>query len=673
MPSLYRVLCILAASAAMPLAAAAPLPPADLVIRHARIYTADAAHSMAQALAVRDGRILFVGADRSAAAYIGPHTQLRDAGGRLVLPGLIGAHLHPAGIVDLDVCDLRSKPHSLRKLTAFVRGCIDRYHVPADQWVNVRLWNYTDGNQPDAQHPTLRAALDLASITHPIQLMGNDGHHGAFNSVALARATNAAGRVVGFSKATLSSDFEAMRKLIGVDTRGEPNGTANEEATTALGAPDLISVDFEEVMRAPGRVTRRLNSAGITGILDADVPPARLAMYDALYARGELTVRASLAQFYDPDAQRTADGRPDWDAMLAMATATRAKYAGHPLIRAGVVKLYADGVIEGNPYAIPPTLPESAALRPYLQPIFATGADGRLAVTGYVDADGTPCRAVLASPSDYQGAAAAGEFLRAHGFHPAQCATSSGQLQHERAVILEFARRFHMAGFELHIHAISDAAVRAAVDAIEGARAADGISAQHDAIAHAQLVHPDDVTRIGRDRLYLAMTYSWIYADAAYDINVVPFYDRVRGGSLAALHPADGYYERNAYPVRSLRDAGAILVAGSDAPVDTRDPQPFVNMASAVTRAAKGLAPLNPAERIGLRDVLDAYTIRGAEYLHLASDAGSLEVGKSADFVLVDRDILALADAGRVREIARARVLGTWFRGKQVYSSPGRR
>ncbi len=669
MRSLSKVLLALLVAGSVATAAVAAPVNAELVVRHARIYTADAAHSTAQALAVRDGKIVFVGSDADSAAYVGPHTTIRNAGGRRILPGLVDAHLHPAGIVDLDVCDLNSKPHSLRQITEFVRACIVRYRVPAGQWVNVQLWNYTDGNQPDATHPTLRAALDLASTTHPVQLMGNDGHHGAFNSLALARAKNSSGRVVGFSKATLASDFVAMSKLIGVDAGGEPNGTANEEASTALGGPDMIAVDFDEVMRDPGRVTRRLNSVGITTILDADVAPSRVAMYDSLYASGELTIRASLAQFYDPDAQRAENGQPDWERMLASAREIRAKYASHPLLRAGMVKLYADGVLEGNPYAVPPTLPESAALRPYLQPIFALQGNGRMAVTGYVDTGSALCGQVRAHPADYDGAAAAGVFLKEHGYHPAQCAVSVGQLQHDPAVILEFARRFHLAGFELHIHAISDAAVRVAVDAIEGARAADGISSQHDALAHLQLVHPDDVVRIGRDRLYLAMTYSWIYTDVAYDMNVVPFYDRVTGGSQAALHPADGYYERNAYPVKSLRDAGGILVAGSDAPVDTRDPRPFVNMAAAVTRSSKHSPPLNRAEQIPFQDVLDAYTIRGAEYLHWDGDTGSIEVGKSADFVLLDRDVVALAATGKAADIAATKVLGTWFMGRQVYGS----
>lgn len=650
----------------LPLAAGAR-PTADLVITDARIYTADAAHSTAEALAIRADKVVFVGSNAEAKQWIGPKTKLRRLGGRLVLPGLYDSHIHPVGIVDLDVCDLKSQAKSLQAMTEFVRGCIARYKVPATAWVSVRQWNFSNGNEPDAAHPTLRAALDLASSRQPIQLIGNDGHHSAFNSVALARAKNAAGRAVGFSQATLAGDLKAYRRLVGVDEGGEPNGTANDESRASMGAPSILDVDFAEVMKAPERVTARLNSVGITGILDAVVPPESLPLYDALEKRHKLSVRATLAQFYDPDLIRTPAGQPDWDRMVSTATAIRAKYANDPLLRADIVKLFADGVLEGNPYAVPPTLPEVAALKPYLQPIFQAGKDGHLSVAGYVDPATPVCVEVRAQQAKYESAAAAKAFLKEHGYHPGQCLISSGQLQHEREVILEFAKRFHLAGFGVHIHAIGDLPIRTAVDAIEAARAADGVSTTHDALAHIQLVNPDDVARIGRDKLYLAFTYSWAFADPEYDLSVVPFLDHVHGGDDAALHPADGYYEQNAYPVRALRDAGATLIAGSDAPVNTRDPQPFVNMAMAVTRRLPGRPALNAGQSVTIRDVIDAYTINGARYLGRDAVAGSIEAGKSADFVVLDRNILALADGGKADDIAKTRVLETWFRGKAVY------
>jgi predicted amidohydrolase YtcJ len=456
---------------------------------------------------------------------------------------------------------------------------------------------------------------------------------------------------------------------VGVDAAGEPNGTVNEQARALMAVPALLDVDFVEVMKDPARVPQRLNSVGITGILDPAVRPRMYQLYDALDQSKKLTVRVNLAQFYDPDVIKDKSGQPDWDGMVSTAKTIRAKYAGNPLINANYVKLFADGVLEGNPFAVPPTPPEVAAIRPYLQPIFGKGKDGKLAVTGYVDTAAAYCVAARAHREQYESAAAVDKFIREHGHHPAQCTVPVGELQHTRPVIMEFVKRFHLAGFNVHIHAIGDLPIRTAVDAIEAARQADGNSSTHDALAHIQLVHPDDAARIGRDHLYLAFTYSWAFADPEYDLSVVPYFDRVLGGDEASLHPKNGYYEKNAYPVKSLQAAGAILIAGSDAPVNTRDPQPFVNMALAVTRRLPGhpLA-LNSDESVPLRDVLDAYTRHGAVYLGLDKETGSIEAGKSADFIVVDQDILSLADAGQAEKVAATKVLKTYFKGEQVYS-----
>jgi predicted amidohydrolase YtcJ len=645
--------------------AQAAAQPAQLVITDATIYTADASHQLAQALAVGGGRVLFVGSNAAVAAFIGPHTEVRHLAGALVLPGLVDSHVHPLDIVDLDVCDLADRPRSLRELSEFVRGCVEHYQPAPGTWLNVHEWNYTDGNQPDAANPTLRAALDHASTTVLIQLLGDDGHHSAFNSAALAAARNAAGRTVGLSQATLAKDFAAYAKLIGVDAHGEPNGAVNEDARAALNQNTVMYNDLAEVIKVPARITERLNSVGITAMLDAMASPEGLPVYDKLLALGKLTVRTTLAQFYDPELFRRADGSVDYDAMVSKAVAVRAKYAHNPLLRADTVKLFADGVLEGNPFAVPPTLPDAASLKPFLQPIFGTDASGRVTVEGYVDTASPLCAAVRAHPQAYEAA----QFVREHGFHPAQCAISSGQLQHERSVILEFVRRFHLAGFNLHIHAIGDSAVRTAVDALEAARAADGVRTTRDGIAHVQLATSADIQRIGRDHLYVAFTYAWMVVDPDYDLTVIPFFQHVRGNSYQALHLPGSYYEAHVYPVKSIQRAGGILVAGSDAPVETRDPRPFVNMARAVTRRLPGEPSLNAAQQVSLQDVLDAYTINGARFLGREREAGSLEAGKSADFIVVDQDIFKLAAHGQADRIAATRVRETWFMGRQVYVS----
>lgn len=661
---------VLALAFSLAFAAEAAPAPADLVLQNARIYTADAHRGMAETLAVKDGKLVYVGPAAGAKAYVGPKTRLEDAQGRLVLPGLVDAHIHPTGIADLDVCSFESKPYSLEAMAPFIQACIQRYGIKPGEWVSVQQWNFSAGNEPSALAPNLRAALDRAAPNNPVALLGNDGHHGAFNSLALSKAKTEKGETVGYSKATIARYFKDFRKLIGVDAAGEPNGTVNEDAREVLGAPDMLVVNFMLLMKAPERVPDRLASVGITAAQDAYVVPAMQVFYDTLAQQGKLTFRVNLMQLYDPEDFRRPDGSIDYDRLLTGAKAMRAKYAGSDLIRAEAIKIFADGVLEGNPYAVPPTLPESPSLKPYLQPIFGPGADGKLTVKGYVDTGSSLCQDVRAHPERYDSAAEVAAFMKANGYHPDQCDISSGKLQHDRQVILDYAKAAHLAGFTLHIHAIGDAAVKTAVDAIEGARAADGNAKTPDTLAHLQVVAPQDIQRIGKDHLYLAYTYSWATADPEYDLTVVPFFEHVSGNSYADYHKPDSYYEKAFYPAKSTQGAGAVLAAGSDAPVNTRDPQPFVNMEIGVTRALPGLPPATPTERLPLRDLIDAYTRHGAEAMGRAREFGSLEVGKSADFILLDQDILALADGGKAGEIGKTKVLQTWFKGVKVYTAP---
>ena len=658
---------LLAACPCLPGQAAAA-EPADLVVRDAKIYTVDQSRSIAQALAVKDGRLVFVGTAADAQAWVGPKTRVESAGGRLVLPGLIDAHIHPLDIADLDVCTLDDRVVTLAELTRFVSQCLVRYKTPAGAQLTVYQWNYAVGNQPDPQHRTLRAALDAASTTHRIHLLGDDGHHSAFNSLALAQAKDRTGKVVGLSKATLANEFAAARATVGVDENGEPNGAVNEDARYFIVSRDsMLYLALDDVMKVPERITQRLSSSGITAVLDAMASPEGMPVYDKLLADGHLTARVTLAQFFNPTENLTADGKVDYEAMLARANQIRAKYAHSPLIRADVVKLFADGGIEGNPFAVPPTLPNGALLKPFLQPIFGIDPTGRAMVTGYVDTATPLCVDVREHADKYTTAQQIGDFMKVHGYHPGQCTISSGKLQNEREVILEYARRMHLAGFSLHIHTIGDRAARTAIDAIEAARAADGNSSTRDALAHLQLADPADVARIGRDHIFVAFTYAWMTTEPDYDLMVIPFLQPVHGNSSAALHPAGSFYESNAYPARAVKAAGGILTAGSDAPVDTRDPRPFVNMAIAVTRRVPLQPALGPQQSITLPEVIEAYTRGGAQMLNIDKDAGSIEVGKSADFIVLDRDILAIAAGGHPESVAEAHVVSTWFQGKEVY------
>ena len=398
------------------------MAPADLVLRNAKIYTVDKDRRVAQALAVKEDRLVFVGTDSDAQAWIGPKTRVESAGGKLVLPGLVDAHIHPLDIADLDVCTLDDRVVTLAELSRFVSQCLARYKTAPGALLTVYQWNYAAGNQPDPKHRTLRAALDAASTAQRIQLLGDDGHHSAFNSLALAQTKDRTGKVVGLSKATLASELVSLRDLVGVDENGEPNGAVNEDARNFVSRESELYLALEDVLKVPERITQRLSSSGITAVLDAMASPEGMPVYDKLVADGKLTARVRLAQFFNPSDNLTADGKVDYDAILAKANQIRAKYANSPLIRADVIKIFADGGIEGNPFAVPPTLPNGALLKPLLQPIFGIDPSGMATVTGYVDTAAALCVDVREHPDKYAGAQQIGDFMKVHGYHPRQWA-----------------------------------------------------------------------------------------------------------------------------------------------------------------------------------------------------------------------------------------------------------
>jgi len=209
-------------------------------------------------------------------------------------------------------------------------------------------------------------------------------------------------------------------------------------------------------------------------------------------------------------------------------------------------------------------------------------------------------------------------------------------------------------GFQPHFHAIGERAVRESLDAVEAARQANGMTDTRPHIAHIQVIHPDDVPRF-RDLAVVANAQPyWACHDGQMDNLTVPFLGPERSGWQ--------------YAFRSLRAAGATLAMGSDWSVSTANP--LLEMEVAVTRVSdlsRGeQPPFLPDERIELIDALAAFTAGTAWVNHLERELGSLEVGKTGDFVVLDRDLFDRS-AGAIGE---ARVVGTFIDGAPVFEDP---
>ena len=641
-------------------------PKAERVFINGAIYTADKDQRTVSAMAVSGDRILFVGDDEAAAGWVGEHTAVTDLQGRRVLPGLHDAHVHPAGVIEVEDCNLDNRPVDLAELSDFVSACLERLAVPDGDWLLVKQWNFAANNKPVGELKTLRQALDRASAKHPILLGGSDGHHNATNSSGLALATTQSGERLGLSAATLAGPFAELAPYVGLDAQGEPNGEVHEDVPKLLGAGHAILGNVSELVSEAGQIPLRFNSLGITSILDAAFDANTASLYDSLVDQGVLSLRVALAQYYDPNAYRNPDGVVDVDAIMTQARATREKYSAVENVKADKLKYFVDGVIEGNPLSTPPTLPNAAQLADYYQPIFGLDEQGEIVLKGYVDPQSETCKAIAARGVDKLSRPEIADFTAAQGYHPSQCLRSNGVMFQSADTTLRFLQAAVASDLGVHFHAIGDRAVRTAIDAIAAVTLGKPRTNRH-SIAHAQLVNPDDVQRLGALRIPVAFTYAWAVRDYYYDATVIPFIDRI--GSLADMYDPENYYVRQAYPARSILRAGGVLAAGSDAPVDTADPRPFHNIEKAVSRD-EGEGPMNAEEGIGILDAIDAYTINGARLMQQADITGSLEAGKKADFIVLDQDIVALANEGKLSEVSQTNVLQTWFDGVVVYQQP---
>ena len=636
---------------------------ADKVFIGGTIYTADGSQSVVSAMAIGGDQILALGTDSSVAALIGKQTEVIDLQGKMIIPGLHDVHIHLPGIVETDSCDLASTPYSLEDLVPRLKPCLDG--LEAGEWLSVDQWSYTSGNEPSEAMPTVRAALDAVSTRHPIMLLGNDGHHGAVNSYALSLATDKYGNQVGLSAATLAKEFSDYSATVGVDANGEPNGALNEDARKLVNIPNLWGYPAIE-KQLVSRIGDKLAANGITSVLDAALTSKDIVGFARAAKDTPLTYRMSAAFYADfEDYRPDPDAAIDIDAVVADIQQLQAAHQGIANFKLDTAKIFIDGVTEGNPYAQPPTLPNAASLNNYLQPVFGRDAKtGAIAVQSYVDTDSAACALgrTLSSAADKQA------FYQEHGFLAAQCIQSNGVLEKEPEFLHDYTLALFAAGINVHSHAIGDRAVRFALDAFEAARKASPDSSANLSMAHAQFIDPGDIGRFAELDVYPTFTYGWIEPDVGYLMTVSPFLDHIK--SVEELFDPDDYGFRNSYPAGSIAAVGGVLTAGSDAPVDTREPRPFFNLEKAVTRQQDETGRVyNPAEKISLSDALDAYTINGAKMLQNEQITGSLEAGKKADFVILDTDLLALDAAGNAHQISDTQVLSTWFDGRKIYSA----
>ncbi len=225
-----------------------------------------------------------------------------------------------------------------------------------------------------------------------------------------------------------------------------------------------------------------------------------------------------------------------------------------------------------------------------------------------------------------------------------------GWLNLEPEVLKPLAAELDRLGFQIHIHAIGDRGIQSSLDALEFARDRNGRRDSRHHIAHIQLFDPPDIARFRRLGVVANFQPLWAWADP-YIVDM----------TLPVLGPERS---RWLYPIRSVANSGAVIACGSDWSVTSMNPLDAIQVA--VTRRGLKEAPgpaWLPEEVVDLPLMLAAYTINGAYVNFEETETGSIEVGKAADLIVLDRNLFEIP----AHEIHNAKVLLTLLDGKSVF------
>lgn len=329
--------------AALTLASTALAQPADLVIEHARIWS-DGLGGFAQFAAVRDGRFVHVGDPDP--GLIGPHTKRIDAGGRVVIPGLIDSHAHMLsgglGLSQIALRDVRGRDEFVRRIADWAE------QLPPGGWILGGRWSVESWSRPE--QPT-RKWIDPVTGDHPAFLPRMDGHSALVNSRALA--------IAGI---TADAPPDPEGGVIDRDPgTGKPTGILRESAMGLI-ARHIPDPTIDDKVRALQRAIRHAQQFGVTSV--CDIPDlSDLPAYERL-GREEPGLRFFLYPTAG-DWSRAADvvrrfhGRPGWvqvrglkaylDGSLGSRTAyMREPFLGNSPDKVGWRGLLREGVEDGR-------------------------------------------------------------------------------------------------------------------------------------------------------------------------------------------------------------------------------------------------------------------------------------------------------------------------------------
>jgi predicted amidohydrolase YtcJ len=307
------------------------MPASDLLLTHARAFTANPARPAAEAVAVQGSRIVFVGSSAEAAAWRGPATRVIDCGGRTLLPGFIDSHFHLLwGSLELSDIQL-AEAHDWPTAANLIRAYAAKH--PDQAWLVGYGLRYDIAGRGQ---PFTRQHLDGVVADRPLILFAYDHHTAWANTVALQRA----GRLHGGPRVAPNSEIVMA-----------PDGTATGELREGGAYRPLLDLiappDAAQQRAALQRGMAAANRLGLTSVHNMDGTEAQISLYAAMEDAGEMPLRVYVPYSITPETPVEA---------LAEAAAWSERFQGD-YVRPGAVKFFMDGVIESytalllEPYA----------------------------------------------------------------------------------------------------------------------------------------------------------------------------------------------------------------------------------------------------------------------------------------------------------------------------------
>ncbi|HEX7284770.1 MAG TPA: amidohydrolase [Candidatus Angelobacter sp.] len=539
----------------------APAP--DLLLVHGNVVTLNPARPSAQAIAVREGRIFWVGSDKEAQKRWRSVKTSVDLRGATVLPGIIDAHTHlfelGKSLLRLNLKDVATEEEAVAR----VRG--KAASAPPGEWI--LGWGWDEGKW--ASHYPDNVALSRAAPDNPVYLVGLHGFAAWANKKAL--------EVAGITAATRDPE---NGKVVRDAASGEPTGILLNRAQELVESR-VPPMTLEQTKRAIELAARECARNGLTSVHEARVSSIMLQAFRELLREGRLPLRI----------YAMLDGADH--ALVEEWLARGPEIDPQHRLTIRSFKLFADG---------------------------ALGSRGALLLEPYNDAPSTKGVATTPEPAIY-----------------------------------DLTRRALAKGFQVSTHAIGDAANHMTLDAY-GKAMQDTPSSRDPRlrVEHAQVVALSDIPRFHQLRVIASMQPTHCTSDMGWaEKRVGP--ERIKG----------------AYAWRSLLKTGVHLPLSSDFPGETLNP--FYGIYASITRQDPGGNPAGgwrPEQRLTLQEALRGYTREAAFAEFEEGQKGSIEPGKLADLIVIDKDLTRLA--ARPKEILSIRVMKTYVGGNLVYQADNR-